>query len=78
MSLLDSILLNRSVTCMQTLGAHISQILGLIPSQPGALLGVIHEKVLPKVQLCAGRSERAVRMELHITIFTFYKLHYSM
>ena len=42
---MGSILLNRSVTCMQTLGAHIFQILGLIPSQPGALLGAIHESI---------------------------------
>ena len=61
---MDSILLNRSVTYMQTLGAHIFQILGLIPSQPGALLGAIH-KVFTKLQLHAGRSnKRAVRMEL--------------
>ena len=52
-----------SVTCMQTLEAHIFQILGLLPSQPGALLETIHESTSQTINN-AGRSERDMRMEL--------------
>ena len=49
---MDSILLNRSVTCMQILGAHLFQILLLILSQPGALLGAIHESTSQTSVIC--------------------------